>query len=221
RRRPARPREGARGRDAARRVVLGARPGGRGGGGLRARRAAGRGGSRRLPDARRAAQQPGRAEGAGRRPRGRGGAGAHRPQARARQGQSGHAERAVVTPEQDARAFRALTRKISDARGVVCEAYKEKCLRRRIAVRMRARGVHTFEDYARLLDGDAGEYDLLLDALTINVTKFFRNAETWRALAPYLVELWERRRGEVRVWSAGCASGEEPYTIAVALAEPA
>jgi len=69
-----------------------------------------------------------------------------------------------VTPEQDARAFRALTRKISDARGVVCEAYKEKCLRRRIAVRMRARGVHTFEDYARLLDGDAGEYDLLLDA---------------------------------------------------------
>src|SRR5256885_943749 len=84
---------------------------------------------------------------------------------------------------------------------------------------MRARGVHSFEDYARLLDGDAGEYDLLLDALTINVTKFFRNAETWRALAPYLVELWERRRGEVRVWSAGCASGEEPYTIAVALAE--
>ena len=126
-----------------------------------------------------------------------------------------------MTPEQDARAFRALTRKISDARGVVCEAYKEKCLRRRIAVRMRARGVHTFEDYARLLDGDAGEYDLLLDALTINVTKFFRNAETWRALAPYLVELWERRRGEVRVWSAGCASGEEPYTIAVALAETA
>src|SRR2546422_9264320 len=194
-------------------------------------------------------RSPGRAEGAGRRPRGRGGAGAHRPQeravaaaavqepgrprlprvalrrgvgrlqprrgarprprgrrvlqarqhrlqaertgacgpavaqgagaqpqARARQGQSGHADRAVVTPEQDARAFRALTRKISDARGVVCEAYKEKCLRRRIAVRMRARGVHTFEDYARLLDGDAGEYDLLLDALTINVTKFFRNA---------------------------------------------
>src|SRR2546426_7680950 len=45
-------------------------------------------------------------------------------------------------------------------------------------------------------DGDAAEYDLLLDALTINVTKFFRNAETWRALAPYLAELKERRRGE-------------------------
>jgi chemotaxis protein methyltransferase CheR len=126
-----------------------------------------------------------------------------------------------VTPEQDERAFRALTRKISQARGVVCDAYKEKCLRRRIAVRMRARGVHTFTDYARLLDSDAGEYDLLLDALTINVTKFFRNAETWRALAPYLAELWVRRGGDVRVWSAGCASGEEPYTLAVALAETA
>src|SRR5439155_523577 len=106
------------------------------------------------------------------------------PQARARQGESGHVERAVVTPEQDERAFRALTRKISDARGVLCEAYKEKCLRRRIAVRMRARGVHTFEDYARLLDGDAAEYDLLLDALTINVT-----AEAPRRPGPALQRL--------------------------------
>jgi chemotaxis methyl-accepting protein methylase len=87
---------------------------------------------------------------------------------------------------------------------------------------MRARGVHTFDAYSQVLDGDAAEYDRLLDALTINVTKFWRNAETWRALAaPYLVELWQARRGHVRVWSAGCASGEEPYTLAVALAEAA
>lgn len=103
-----------------------------------------------------------------------------------------------------------------------CEAYKSKCLRRRVAVRMRARGVHTFEAYSHLLDTDAAEYDRLLDALTINVTKFWRNAETWRALAdPYLADLWRARLGAVRVWSAGCASGEEPYTIAVLLAETA
>ena len=127
-----------------------------------------------------------------------------------------------MTPEQDERAFKVLTQKISGARGVSCEAYKDKCLRRRIAVRMRARGVHTFEAYSRLLDEDAHEYDLLLDALTINVTKFYRNPETWEALAdPHLARLWRSRRGQVRVWSAGCASGEEPYTIAVALAETA
>src|SRR5216117_3131866 len=86
---------------------------------------------------------------------------------------------------------------------------------------MRARGVHTYDDYSRVLDADQQEYDLLLDALTINVTKFFRNIETWEALAPRLAALWTERHGQVRAWSAGCASGEEPYTLAVALAEAA
>ena len=123
------------------------------------------------------------------------------------------------SPEE--RAFRALTEKITQARGVSCDAYKDRCLKRRIAVRMRARGVHSFTDYSRLLDSDGHEYDRLLDALTINVTKFFRNVEAWTALAPYLAERWQARSGAVAVWSAGCASGEEPYTIAAALAETA
>jgi chemotaxis protein methyltransferase CheR len=123
------------------------------------------------------------------------------------------------TPED--RAFRALTDKITRARGICCDAYKHRCLKRRIAVRMRARGAHTFADYSRVLDQDAHEYDRLLDALTINVTKFFRNAETWTTLAPHLAEQWVARQGIVLAWSAGCASGEEPYTMAVALAEAA
>jgi chemotaxis methyl-accepting protein methylase len=127
-----------------------------------------------------------------------------------------------VIRDDDEPGFRALTRKISLARGVCCDAYKDKCLRRRIAVRMRARGAHTYAAYAALLDGDAGEYERLLDALTINVTKFYRNAATWRALGvPHLAALWRARRGQVRVWSAGCASGEEPFTVAVLLAETA
>ena len=75
---------------------------------------------------------------------------------------------------------------------------------------MRARGVHTFDAYSQVLDADATEYDRLLDTLTINVTKFWRNAETWQALAPYVLELWNARHGHMRVWSAGCASGESP-----------
>jgi chemotaxis methyl-accepting protein methylase len=126
-----------------------------------------------------------------------------------------------VTESPEEREFRTLTDKITRARGIRCEAYKDRCLKRRIAVRMRARGVHSFADYCRVLDGDVHEYDLLLDALTINVTKFFRNAETWAALAPYLAARWQARAGALSVWSAGCASGEESYTIAVALAEAA
>src|SRR3989442_12171854 len=85
---------------------------------------------------------------------------------------------------------------------------------------MRERGVTSFADYGRLIDQDAHEYDLLLDALTINVTKFYRKPETWDALArTHLPALWRAAGGRVRAWSAGGASGEEPYTVAGVLAE--
>jgi chemotaxis protein methyltransferase CheR len=116
-------------------------------------------------------------------------------------------------------AFSALARQISRTSGFALEAYKDKCIRRRIAVRMRACGVHTYEDYGALLDRSPNEYERLRDALTINVTRFYRNAETWSLLRrEVLPALLDGRRREVRVWSAGCASGEEPYTIAMLVA---
>ena len=116
------------------------------------------------------------------------------------------------------REFLELTRKISRDRGFACASYKEKCLRRRIAVRMRARGVHTYAEYARLLDKDGAEYDRLLDALTINVTKLFRNWSVYEAIAEHVVPaLWQLGTRRIRVWSAGCSSGEEPYSLAVLL----
>lgn len=118
---------------------------------------------------------------------------------------------AVLDPD-----FGMLTGKIARERGFGCASYKEKCLRRRIAVRMRARGVHTYSDYARLLDGDEREWELLLDALTINVTKLFRNWEAFDAVArAVLPALWTRSEPRLRIWSAGCASGEEAYSLAI------
>ena len=112
--------------------------------------------------------------------------------------------------------FEELTRKISLERGFGCASYKEKCLRRRIAVRMRARGVHTFGDYARILDVDQAEYDRLLDVLTINVTKLFRNWDVYAAMSERVnPTLWQRETDAIRVWSAGCSSGQEPYSLAI------
>lgn len=112
--------------------------------------------------------------------------------------------------------FFALTRKISLERGFGCASYKDRCLRRRIAVRMRARGVHTYEAYARLLDEDAAEYDRLLDALTINVTKLFRNWDVYASIAANVVPaLFDSERSPIRVWSAGCSSGDEPFSLAI------
>lgn len=119
-------------------------------------------------------------------------------------------------------ALLALMEQIARARGFRCDAYKQGCLRRRLAVRMRARGTHTYGQYAALLRTDAGEYDRLLATITINVSQFYRNPATWDAIAAtVLPRLWERRGGAVRCWSAGCASGEEPYTLALLLLEQA
>jgi chemotaxis methyl-accepting protein methylase len=115
-------------------------------------------------------------------------------------------------------AFAALARKISGA-GFAVEAYKDKCVRRRIAVRMRACGVHTYADYQALLERSPTEYERLRDALTINVTRFYRNADTWNLLRRDLIPRLCAASGEIRVWSAGCSSGEEAYTVAILAAE--
>lgn len=112
--------------------------------------------------------------------------------------------------------FRALTDKITRDRGFQCSSYKDKCLRRRIAVRMRAKGTLSHTEYAGILDADPREYERLLRSLTINVTKFFRNWETFSVLGQKVIPaLWERGERELRVWSAGCASGEEPYSVGI------
>ena len=106
--------------------------------------------------------------------------------------------------------------KITRERGFQCASYKDKCLRRRVAVRMRARGLPSWSDYARCLDSDPREYDRLMRSLTVNVTKFFRNWDTYSVIEQRVIPtLWNRGEDELRVWSAGCSSGEEPYSVGI------
>ncbi len=112
-------------------------------------------------------------------------------------------------------AFRALTAKIASERGFGAANYRDGCLRRRIAVRMRACGVSDYTAYSARLDTDAAEWEKLLDALTINVTKLFRDRDVYEAMAHDVVPaVWALAAPTLRVWSAGCSSGEEPYSLA-------
>jgi chemotaxis protein methyltransferase CheR len=116
----------------------------------------------------------------------------------------------------------ALCRKIERDRGFRCSNYKDSCLRRRISVRMRARDAASFAAYAGILDTDAVEYQRLVDTLTINVSKFFRNPETFACIATrVLPDMWASKSPLLRIWSAGCATGEEPYSLAVLCREHA
>jgi len=110
----------------------------------------------------------------------------------------------------------ALLEKVRRERGLDCCQYKINFLKRRLAVRLRARGVESYREYMRLLDEE--EYEKLFEALTINLSYFFRDSSTFEALRdkvlrPLLREKAGRRL--IRVWSAGCASGEEPYSVAI------
>jgi len=118
--------------------------------------------------------------------------------------------------EEDATELLELKSLIQKTVRFECAGYKEKCLRRRIAVRMRARGVHTYGDYGKLLESDSTEYERLVDTLTINVTKFFRNPEVWDIVRDRIVpDLYAMSAPLLQVWSAGAASGEEAYTMSM------
>jgi two-component system CheB/CheR fusion protein len=111
---------------------------------------------------------------------------------------------------------------IRDARGFDFTGYKRSTLARRIRKRMDEVGTTDFVDYRDHLESSAEEFGHLFNTILINVTSFFRDAETWtflqREIMPDLIAATERSR-EIRVWSAGCASGEEAYSLAIAFAE--
>lgn len=112
--------------------------------------------------------------------------------------------------------FLKLCRKIERDRGFFCSSYKDTCLRRRISVRMRVKGASSLQEYSEILDADPLEYQRLIATLTINVSKFFRNPETFASIAAkVLPEVDLAATPVVRIWSAGCASGEEAYSLAV------
>lgn len=112
--------------------------------------------------------------------------------------------------------FVELLAKIERERGFQGTQYRQRCLLRRLAVRMRARGVDTAGEYARLLDVDPAEYERLLRVLTINVSKFFRNPETWAVIREQVLpQLLRLERRPLVAWSAGVAAGEEIYSLAI------
>ena len=111
---------------------------------------------------------------------------------------------------------------IRDARGFDFTGYKRSSLARRIRKRMQEAGIAEYVDYRDRLESSAEEFGHLFNTILINVTSFFRDGETWtylqREVMPELLADAGPSR-ELRVWSAGCASGEEAYSLAIAFAE--
>ncbi len=119
-------------------------------------------------------------------------------------------------------SMRALFERLRRRFGVDFSAYKQSTIERRIVRRMALQKVEHVEEYLKLVEASPAELDVLYGDLLIGVTSFFRDAEPFQVLGDVLFpRLLEKRSAErpIRVWVAGCSTGEEAYSVAICLLE--
>ncbi|HHB1424867.1 TPA: protein-glutamate O-methyltransferase CheR [Serratia odorifera] len=113
--------------------------------------------------------------------------------------------------------FRRISQLIYQRAGIVLAAHKREMVYNRLVRRLRLLGLHDFGDYLALLESDpnSAEWQAFINALTTNLTAFFREAHHF----PILTEHARARPNGYRVWSTAASTGEEPYSIAITLSE--
>ncbi len=124
----------------------------------------------------------------------------------------------------DTTTLDSLLEKVHQDTGYDFREYKRGTVTRRLERRLHATGAKTYLDYMQFLDVHPEEYHKLADDLTIKVSGFFRSPYSFQQIAKLILPeltLFKRDRGEreLRFWSTACARGEEPYSIAILLAE--
>jgi len=129
---------------------------------------------------------------------------------------------AITTATLSARAFEKIRACAYERAGISLPPEKREMVQGRVMKRLRALDLDGFEPYLHLLDGPDGEAEWvhLLDCLTTNYTRFFREPAHFDFLRDHLVPAWRQRAAAtgnraVRIWCAAAATGEEPYTLAV------
>ncbi len=119
--------------------------------------------------------------------------------------------------------FRKISALVAKRSGIVIDDRKRAFIHGRLGRRLRILGLANFAEYCRLLEGPegAGEQDMLVNAITTNHTSFFRESHHFDYLAqtvlPATIKANGPRNGRLRLWSAGCSTGEEPYSLAMTL----
>ncbi len=142
-------------------------------------------------------------------------------------GTTGAAARSGRTgPELTAKSYDFIRAQLHEQTGIVLADHKRDLVYGRIVKRLRTLGLDSFEDYCDLISGPGRDAELqfMRNALTTNLTKFFRENHHFEHLASEMLPriVSEAARGgdrRLRIWSAGCSSGEEPYSIAITLCQ--
>lgn len=95
--------------------------------------------------------------------------------------------------------------------------YKEAQMKRRLTSLYEKRGYRNFTEYFEAIDRDSALLDEFLDRMTINVSEFYRNAQRWKVLQDKIFPQLLEKNKRLKIWSAACSTGEEPYSLAMVL----
>jgi len=112
-------------------------------------------------------------------------------------------------------AFERVKKMVREHSGLDCSGYRDEYLQRRFKIRLTATGVENYGRYIGYLKNHPDEFQNLINDLAINYTMFFRDADVYGYLQKNLLPKILFSSDHVRIWSAGCATGEEPYSLAI------
>lgn len=102
--------------------------------------------------------------------------------------------------------------------GIDLNAYKERQMKRRIDALIAKNGIVGYDAYIQLLKRDKSKFEEFVNYLTINVSEFYRNPEQWRVMDKEIIPELIRKFGKnLKIWSAACSTGDEPYSLVMAL----
>ncbi|MGC8230480.1 CheR family methyltransferase [Pseudobacillus badius] len=101
--------------------------------------------------------------------------------------------------------------------GIDLSKYKEAQMKRRLTSLYEKKGCRSFKDFFDLMNADANLLNEFLDRMTINVSEFYRNAKRWETLEKKIFPRLLSENKRLKIWSAACSTGEEPYTTAMVL----
>ena len=130
---------------------------------------------------------------------------------------------AIAREDEEEEPLEEFLEELRHRHGLDFKSYKEPTIRRRLQRRFAATGTDSLQEYRRYLAENSSEYGNLVNAFLIKVTEFFRDREQFEYLReevlPEIIERARSRGEQLRVWSAGCATGEEAYSLAILISE--
>lgn len=117
-------------------------------------------------------------------------------------------------------SYEAFIQSIYDMTKIDLNSYKERQMKRRIEALITKHGIPSYSEYILKLKSDKVAYDEFINYITINVSEFYRNPEQWKLLEndvlPYLMDHFGR---DLKIWSAACSTGDEPYSLVMLLSK--